>query len=139
MNTLSHMVANSLKDLVARTETIGLVTDLVNLDHVRSMLKAISARKCFQVLLQQAQGATSDHGTITDLLASPRSFSSLSRRSRNHRRRGRAVYTAPAAREQPRHRLRQTSICWFQLGRARNPNAERPLRRSVVGFVAQQQ
>ncbi|KAG5336000.1 hypothetical protein C0989_012339 [Termitomyces sp. Mn162] len=36
-----------LKDLVARTETNRLVTDLVNLDRVRSLLKTISHRRRF--------------------------------------------------------------------------------------------
>lgn len=36
-----------LKDLVVRTETNKLVTDLVNLDRVRSLLKTISCRKQF--------------------------------------------------------------------------------------------
>jgi len=36
-----------LQDLVARTETNKLVTDLVNLDRVRSLLKTISLRKKF--------------------------------------------------------------------------------------------
>lgn len=37
----------SLKDLVVRTETNKLVTDLVNLDRVRSLLKTISHRRRF--------------------------------------------------------------------------------------------
>jgi voltage-dependent calcium channel len=37
----------SLKDLVIRTETNKLVTDLVNLDRVRSLLKMISHRRRF--------------------------------------------------------------------------------------------
>lgn len=36
-----------LQDLVARTETNKLVTDLVNLDLVRSLLKTISLRRQF--------------------------------------------------------------------------------------------
>ncbi|KAG6853798.1 hypothetical protein C0991_001248 [Blastosporella zonata] len=36
-----------LKDLVTRTETNRLVTDLVNLDRVRSLLKTISSRRRF--------------------------------------------------------------------------------------------
>jgi hypothetical protein len=57
------MEADSLKDLVVRTETNGLVTDLVNLDHVRSMLRTISYRRRF-LAQQQAQAAGSDQGTI---------------------------------------------------------------------------
>ncbi|KAF8882238.1 Ion transport protein-domain-containing protein [Infundibulicybe gibba] len=38
-----------LKDLVVRTETNKLVTDLVNLDRVRSLLKTISCRRRFLV------------------------------------------------------------------------------------------
>lgn len=36
-----------LKDLVVRTETNKLVTDLVDLDRVRSLLKMISHRRRF--------------------------------------------------------------------------------------------
>ncbi|KAI9433175.1 Ion transport protein-domain-containing protein [Lactarius indigo] len=50
-----------LKDLVVRTGTNGLVTDLVNLDHVRSMLKTISYRRRFVAMRQQAHAAASDH------------------------------------------------------------------------------
>lgn len=133
------MVANSLKDLVVRTETNGLVTDLVNLDHVRSMLKTISYRKRFQAMQQQAEAAAaSDHGTITSPLLPHVSLliSHHTRRSRNHRRRGRAVYTTPATHEQPRHRLGQTALGRIQLGRARDANEERQLP-VVVGFVPQ--
>jgi hypothetical protein len=42
---LTHF--RSLKDLVIRTETNKLVTDLVNLDRVRSLLKMISHRRRF--------------------------------------------------------------------------------------------
>jgi hypothetical protein len=38
---------SSLNDLVTRTETNKLVTDLVNLDRVRSLLKMISCKKRF--------------------------------------------------------------------------------------------
>ncbi|RDB21766.1 Calcium-channel protein cch1 [Hypsizygus marmoreus] len=49
-----------LKDLVVRTETNKLVTDLVNLDRVRSLLKTISHRRRFlaykeQLLAEQQQ------------------------------------------------------------------------------------
>ena len=47
----------SLEDLVARTETIKLVTDLVNLDRVRSLLKAISERKKFLEYREQKRAA----------------------------------------------------------------------------------
>jgi len=50
-----------LKDLVVRTETNGLVTDLVNLDHVRSMLKTIHYRRLFSAMQQQAQEAATEH------------------------------------------------------------------------------
>ncbi|KAH9024879.1 Ion transport protein-domain-containing protein, partial [Lactarius pseudohatsudake] len=50
-----------LKDLVVRTGTNGLVTDLVNLDRVRSMLKTISYRRRFLAMRQQAHAAASDH------------------------------------------------------------------------------
>lgn len=46
-----------LEDLVARTETIKLVTDLVNLDRVRSLLKAISERKKFLEYREQKRAA----------------------------------------------------------------------------------
>jgi len=36
-----------LKDLIARQETNKLVTDLVNLDRVRSLLKMIPPRRSF--------------------------------------------------------------------------------------------
>ena len=39
-----------LKDLVVRTETNKLVTDLVDLDRVRSLLKMISHRRRFLAL-----------------------------------------------------------------------------------------
>ncbi|KAF8146237.1 Ion transport protein-domain-containing protein [Mycena galopus ATCC 62051] len=42
-----------LKDLVVRTETNKLVTDLVNLDRVRSLLKTISHRRRFLKYKQQ--------------------------------------------------------------------------------------
>ncbi|KAK7018498.1 Ion transport protein-domain-containing protein [Favolaschia claudopus] len=42
-----------LKDLVVRTETNKLVTDLVNLDRVRSLLKTISHRRRFRKYQQQ--------------------------------------------------------------------------------------
>jgi hypothetical protein len=64
---VSDIAADSLKDLVVRTGTNGLVTDLVNLDHVRSMLKTISYRRRFLAMRQQAQDATADHGTIISL------------------------------------------------------------------------
>ncbi|KAJ7726287.1 Ion transport protein-domain-containing protein [Mycena maculata] len=48
-----------LKDLVVRTETNKLVTDLVNLDRVRSLLKTISHRRRF-LRYQQQQLMTSD-------------------------------------------------------------------------------
>jgi hypothetical protein len=60
---LSHMVADSLKDLIVRNETNELVTDLVNLDYVKSMLRTISYRRRF-LARQQAQAAASDHGMI---------------------------------------------------------------------------
>jgi hypothetical protein len=41
-----------LQDLVARTETNKLVTDLVNLDRVRSLLRAISCRRRFLAYLE---------------------------------------------------------------------------------------
>ena len=59
---MSDMAVERLKDLVVRTETNGLVTDLTNLDHVRSMLKTISYRRRFLAMRQQAQAAD-DHGT----------------------------------------------------------------------------
>jgi len=44
---LTRLNHPSLKDLVVRTETNKLVTDLVNLDRVRSLLKMISHRRRF--------------------------------------------------------------------------------------------
>jgi hypothetical protein len=105
-----------LKDLVVRTETNGLVTDLVNLDHVRSMLSTISYRRRF-LAQQQAQAGASDQGTIhlpaphVILIQSSRLILP-DRRTRDHSRRGPADHTA-AAREQPRHRLRQTAVGRF--------------------------
>ncbi len=66
---MSDMVVDSLKDLVVRTGTNGLVTDLVNLDHVRSMLRTISYRRRFLAMRQQAHAAAADHGTIISSLA----------------------------------------------------------------------
>jgi hypothetical protein len=43
----------SLKDLVVRTERNKLVTDLVNLDRVRSLMKMISFRRRFLVYKEQ--------------------------------------------------------------------------------------
>lgn len=51
------MALLSLEDLVARTETIKLVTDLVDLDRVRSLLKAISERKKFLEYREQKRAA----------------------------------------------------------------------------------
>ena len=68
-DTASDIAADRLKDLVVRTETNGLVTDLVNLDHVRSMLKTISYRRRFLGMRQQAQATADDHGTIIISLA----------------------------------------------------------------------
>ena len=64
---MTNTGAGSLKDLVVRTGTNALVTDLVNLDHVRSMLKTISYRRRYSAMRQQAQAATADHGTIISL------------------------------------------------------------------------
>lgn len=47
----------SLKDLVARTETNKLVTDLVNLDRVKSLLSTISCRRRFLAHLEQKRMA----------------------------------------------------------------------------------
>jgi len=44
-----------LKDLVVRTETNKLVTDLVNLDRVRSLLKMISHRRRFLAQRKQSR------------------------------------------------------------------------------------
>jgi len=45
---LSRLYPSRLKDLVVRTETNKLVTDLVNLDRVRSLLKMIIYRRRFK-------------------------------------------------------------------------------------------
>jgi hypothetical protein len=47
----------SLKDLVVRQEMNRLVTDLVNLDKVRSLLKMISLRRRFLLAREQALNA----------------------------------------------------------------------------------
>lgn len=52
----------SLKDLVQRTEVNKLVTDLVNLDRVRSLLKTISHRRRFLAHMQQVRAAKMEHG-----------------------------------------------------------------------------
>ena len=59
---------NSLDDLVVRTEVNKLVTDLVNLDRVRSLLRSLTCRRRFLRLLEEKrkaaqleQGATSPH------------------------------------------------------------------------------
>jgi hypothetical protein len=44
---IHNQFLHRLKDLVVRTETNKLVTDLVNLDRVRSLLKTISCRRQF--------------------------------------------------------------------------------------------
>lgn len=56
------MVPYSLKDLVQRTEVNKLVTDLVNLDRVRSLLKTISHRRRFLAHMQQVRAAKMEHG-----------------------------------------------------------------------------
>lgn len=50
-----------LKDLVVRTETNKLVTDLVNLDRVRSLLKMISHRRRFLAYRRQARATQMQH------------------------------------------------------------------------------
>ena len=52
----------SLQDLVARTETNKLVTDLVNLDRVRSLLKTISLRRQFLKHLERKQAEKFKNG-----------------------------------------------------------------------------
>jgi hypothetical protein len=54
MTSFPHLCSNpylfgffSLKDLVVRTETNKLVTDLVNLDRIQSLLKTIFHRRRF--------------------------------------------------------------------------------------------
>ncbi|TFK38523.1 high-affinity cell membrane calcium channel [Crucibulum laeve] len=53
-----------LKDLVVRTETNKLVTDLVNLDRVRSLLKTISRRRRFLAYLEQKRTAEQEIPSI---------------------------------------------------------------------------
>ena len=57
----------SLKDLVIRTGTNKLVTDLVDLDHVRSLLKSISERRRFLAWREKALEATQEHGTYVSI------------------------------------------------------------------------
>jgi len=52
-----------LKDLVIRTGTNKLVSDLVDLDRVRSLLKSISERRRFLAKRREAREAASEHGT----------------------------------------------------------------------------
>ncbi|KAF9005006.1 Ion transport protein-domain-containing protein [Cyathus striatus] len=53
-----------LKDLVIRTETNKLVTDLVNLDRVQSLLKTIYLRKRFLTHLEQKRNAEQEIPSI---------------------------------------------------------------------------
>lgn len=55
-----------LKDLVVRTETNKLVTDLVDLDRVRSLLKMISHRRRF--LAYRRSRAMQHRGAILSYL-----------------------------------------------------------------------
>ena len=51
--TIEPLHPHRLKDLVVRTETNKLVTDLVNLDRVRSLLKMIIYRRRFKEHLRR--------------------------------------------------------------------------------------
>jgi len=52
----------SLDDLVVRTEVNKLVTDLVNLDRVRSLLRSLTCRRRFLRYLEEKRAAKYDHG-----------------------------------------------------------------------------
>lgn len=52
----------SLQDLIARNETNRLVTDLVNLDRVRSLLKTISFRRQFLAYLEKKKAEKYEKG-----------------------------------------------------------------------------
>lgn len=59
-------VWDSLKDLVERTEINKLVTDLVNLDRVRSLLTTITCRRRFLAQLQaKRMSMFESHGSFT--------------------------------------------------------------------------
>lgn len=53
-----------LQNLVIRQETNKLVTDLVNLDHVRSLLKTISYRRRFVAYLTKKRSEKYEQGAI---------------------------------------------------------------------------
>ena len=66
---------NSLKDLVVRTETNKLVTDLVNLDRVRCLLKTIFCRRQFLAYRERLR----QQGTSRFCLAFPLLIPSVSK------------------------------------------------------------
>ena len=62
---LTHVVwIHSLQDLVVRNETNKLVTDLVDLDRVRSVLKAISYRRKFLAHLKNKRAEKYEKGML---------------------------------------------------------------------------
>ena len=52
----------SLQDLVVRNETNKLITDLVNLDRVRSLLRTISYRRQFLAHLEKKKAEKYEKG-----------------------------------------------------------------------------
>jgi hypothetical protein len=58
----------SLQDLVVRNETNKLVTDLVDLDRVRSLLRAISYRRQFLAHLKKKRAEKYEKGNVFVLL-----------------------------------------------------------------------
>ena len=56
---------HSLQDFVMRNETNKLVTDLVNLDRVRSSLKMISRRRHFLAHLEKKRAEKYEKGKLS--------------------------------------------------------------------------
>jgi hypothetical protein len=69
----THVFPNSLPDLIIRTETNKLVTDRVNLDRVRSLLKRISRRRRFQAYMDEVEAEKKGQHHIVAFVCSGKS------------------------------------------------------------------
>lgn len=69
MHQLTHIfLIRRLHDWIVRNETNKLVTDLVNLDRVRSMFKTISYRRQFLAHLQKERAEKYNKGIVIPIL-----------------------------------------------------------------------
>lgn len=64
VNLLTLSGIRSLQDLLVRNETNRLVTDLVNLDRVRSLFKTISYRRQFLAHLEKKRAEKYEKGNV---------------------------------------------------------------------------